>query len=205
MSEEQLNDCDQFDCGVFGGWPCRAYQYTIDIGGLISEADYPYCVGTGACYPCAPKGYNATFCGPPPEYCNGTQWPCKANKNSNFAAHISNWVSFGTDEDQLAAQLVKNGPISVLINAQGFPPLQYHEWGIYEPWSCDPSSLDHAVLLVGYGNDGNFVDSNVVDGTPYWLVKNSWGAEWSNLGGFFKMLRGSGTCGINTAATSAVA
>jgi hypothetical protein len=36
----------------------------------------------------------------------------------------------------------------------GFPPLQYHEWGIYNPWSCDPTDLDHAVLLVGYGQDG---------------------------------------------------
>jgi cathepsin F len=23
LSEEQLNDCDGYDCGVFGGYPCR--------------------------------------------------------------------------------------------------------------------------------------------------------------------------------------
>ncbi len=23
LSEEQINDCDGFDCGVFGGYPCR--------------------------------------------------------------------------------------------------------------------------------------------------------------------------------------
>ena len=29
----------------------------------MSEQDYPYCVGTGACYPCSPPHYNKTFCG----------------------------------------------------------------------------------------------------------------------------------------------
>lgn len=59
------------------------------------------------------------------------------------------------------------------MDASGFPPLEYHEFGrafytfltkigVYDPWSCDPTALDHAVLLVGYGDD---------DG-PYWIVKN---------------------------------
>lgn len=26
-------------------------------GGLMTWSDYPYCVGTGACSPCAPEGY----------------------------------------------------------------------------------------------------------------------------------------------------
>jgi cathepsin F len=111
LSEEQLNDCDQFDCGVFGGWPCRAYQYIIETGGLMSEADYPYCVGSGKCFPCMPMGFNYTFCGTAPEWCNRTKYPCRATHKSNFAAKISSWVSFSTDENQLAAQLVKNGPI----------------------------------------------------------------------------------------------
>lgn len=63
LSEEQLNDCDAYDCGVFGGWPCRAFQYVIQNRGIMSESDYPYCVGTGDCFPCVPTGYNITFCG----------------------------------------------------------------------------------------------------------------------------------------------
>eukprot|EP01121_Diplochlamys_sp_Union-15-3_P021208 TRINITY_DN851_c0_g1_i1.p3 TRINITY_DN851_c0_g1~~TRINITY_DN851_c0_g1_i1.p3 ORF type:complete len:101 (-),score=28.27 TRINITY_DN851_c0_g1_i1:287-589(-) len=100
----------------------------------MSEADYPYCVGTGACYPCPPPKYNKTFCGPPPDYCNRTEYPCRANDQAKYVAKISGWKTFGTDEEQLKAQLVSNGPLSVLINAEGFPPLQYHEWGIYDPW-----------------------------------------------------------------------
>jgi cathepsin B len=35
----------------------------------------------------------------------------------------------------------------------------------------------------------------VEDGTPYWLVANSWNTDWGN-NGYFKILRGSNECGI---------
>jgi C1A family cysteine protease len=63
---------------------------------------------------------------------------------------------------------------------------------------CDPASLDHAVLLVGFGTD-----SNGGGGGDYWRVKNSWGESWGE-DGYFRIGRGSGLCGINTAVTTAV-
>jgi cathepsin H len=47
--------------------------------------------------------------------------------------------------------------------------------------------VNHAVLAVGYG---------VEDGVPYWLIKNSWGADWGDHG-YFKMERGKNMCGKN--------
>ncbi|WP_411023834.1 C1 family peptidase, partial [Salmonella sp. s51228] len=80
LSAEMLIDCDgtsdvinsRADCGVFGGWPYLAYQYIKQVGGIESEDTYPYCSGTGACYPCVPDNYNKSLCGPPPLYCNKT-------------------------------------------------------------------------------------------------------------------------------------
>lgn len=56
--------------------------------------------------------------------------------------------------------------------------------------SCT-TQLDHGVAIVGYGT--------TLDGTKYWTVKNSWGAEWGEKG-YIRMERGirakHGLCGI---------
>ena len=44
----------------------------------------------------------------------------------------------------------------------------------------------HAVRLLGWG---------VENGTPYWLVANSWNEDWGDRG-YFKVLRGVDECGF---------
>ena len=53
------------------------------------------------------------------------------------------------------------------------------------------TNLDHGVLAVGYGTE---------NGTPYYLVKNSWGDSWGDAGYVrIGMAEGAGVCGINQA------
>lgn len=47
---------------------------------------------------------------------------------------------------------------------------------------------DHGVLAVGYGTEST--------GVPYYLVKNSWGAQWGDAG-YLKIAAGDdNVCGI---------
>ena len=66
--------------------------------------------------------------------------------------------------------------------------------GVYSEPECNAENLDHGVLVVGYGKDED-------DGTPYWLVKNSWGTTWG-VDGYIKMHRNKeNMCGIASAAS----
>lgn len=50
----------------------------------------------------------------------------------------------------------------------------------------------HAVRMLGWG---------VENGTPYWLIANSWNTDWGN-NGFFKIQRGNDECGVESEVTA---
>ena len=77
-------------------------------------------------------------------------------------------------------------PVSIAIEADQYQFSAYKS-GIFDNTSCG-TSLDHAVLLVGYGSQ---------DGQEYYLMKNSWGTSWGESG-YMKMAiigNGPGICG----------
>ena len=203
LSVEQLVDCDgtfeesskHADCGVFGGWPYLAYQYIMREGGIDPEEAYPYCSGglkhVTPCYPCPAPGFNETLCGPPVIYCDAVKYPCRSERSID-AIKVVDWASISTDEVEIAAQLVNVGPLSVGLDASG---IQFYRSGVFDPWFCDAGSLNHAVLMVGYGQSALKKD--------YWTIKNSWGSKWGESG-YFRIKRGSGTCGINTLVATAI-
>ena len=81
--------------------------------------------------------------------------------------------------------------IGLLVVALNATPLQFYFWGIFNPWFsfiCPPKSLNHGVLMVGYGVSGS---------KKFWIVKNSWGSWWGEKG-YFRIIAGKGACGINT-------
>jgi KDEL-tailed cysteine endopeptidase len=83
---------------------------------------------------------------------------------------------------------VAEGPVSVAIDASGIAFQLYHS-GIMKHF-CG-TSLDHGVLVVGYGTEGT---------DDFWIVKNSWGPSWGESG-YFRILReqtkaGPGVCGL---------
>ena len=63
--------------------------------------------------------------------------------------------------------------------------------GVYQHHS-DESLGGHAIRLLGWGVD---------NGTPYWLLANSWNTDWGE-NGYFRILRGNNECGIESGITA---
>ncbi|MBA0614231.1 hypothetical protein Godav_014552 [Gossypium davidsonii] len=180
LSEQQLVDCDHecdpeeagsCDSGCNGGLMNSAFEYTLKAGGLMREEDYPY-TGTD----------------------RGT---CKFDK-SKIVAKVANFSVVSLDEDQIAANLVKNGPLAVAINAVF---MQTYIGGVSCPYICS-KRLDHGVLLVGYGSAG-YAPIRLKD-KPYWIIKNSWGETWGE-NGFYKICRGRNVCGVDSLVSTVAA
>ncbi|QCE16653.1 cysteine proteinase 15A-like [Vigna unguiculata] len=180
LSEQQLVDCDHecdpeergaCDSGCNGGLMTTAFEYSMKAGGLMQEKDYPY---TGR-----------------------DRGPCKFDK-SKIAASVANFSVVSLDEEQIAANLVKNGPLAVGINAVF---MQTYIGGVSCPYICG-KHLDHGVLLVGYGA-GAYAPIRFKE-KPFWIIKNSWGESWGE-NGYYKICRGHNVCGVDSMVSTVAA
>ncbi|XP_008779806.3 ervatamin-B-like [Phoenix dactylifera] len=113
---------------------------------------------------------------------------CDTNRASSSAATISGYETVPANDESSLLQAVANQPVSVGIDGSG-PDFQHYSSGIFTG-PCD-TEMTHAVTAVGYGT--------AEDGTKYWLVKNSWGTTWGEMG-YMRIQRDvgapEGLCGI---------
>ena len=166
FSEQQLVDCDTYDSECNGGLMERTFQWLEKNNGLGLESEYPYI---------------------------GRKQKCSADQSKN-KVKVASYIKLDSeDEEEIKALLIKTGPLAIALNAN---KLQTYSSGImdYTESQCNPAGLNHAVVLVGYGIEGE---------KPFWIVRNSWGKNWGE-DGYFRIARGKGVCGINTYFTSAV-
>lgn len=69
------------------------------------------------------------------------------------------------------------------------PIFSQYKSGVVNSASCG-TRQDHAINAVGYGTAGS---------TEYYIVRNSWGADWGNQGYInIAAVEGVGICGIQT-------
>ncbi|KAL1295151.1 probable cysteine protease RD19D isoform X2 [Arachis ipaensis] len=173
LSEQQLIDCDNkcditdktaCDNGCQGGLMTNAYNYLMEAGGVEEEATYPYTQNRGE---------------------------CKFDKNK-IVVRVSNFTNIPADDDQIAAYLVKQGPLAIYM--------QTYIGGVSCPFICGKKP-NHGGLLVGYGTKGFSILR--LGNKPYWIIKNSWGKRWGEHG-YFKICRGYNMCGVNTLVSTAM-
>ena len=163
LSEQELVDCATgFSYGSHG---CNGGQM---------EGAFKFIIENGQCalssYPYTAK--------------DGTCQKCSA------VTHISSCSDVKPNDQISLKAAVAQQPVAVAISADT-KLFQSYSSGVITSSSCY-TSLDHGVLIVGYGTE---------NGQDYWLVKNSWSDTWG-MGGYVKIARSSSTndpgiCGIS--------
>jgi len=146
-------------------------------GGLMDNA-FEYVIDCGIC---TEESYPYTATG---GVCSES---CENFCDNIVSIHSCVDVSMNSQVDLKKA--VALGPVSIAIEADTFI-FQSYSSGVITSEKCG-TNLDHGVLIVGYGEE---------NGIPYWLVKNSWGADWG-LNGYVKIERSddtndAGICGV---------
>lgn len=174
LSEQQLTDCvrDPGQPSILGG--CNrgraewVWNTTKNYEGAVLNSDY--------------TPYSATDNG-------GCNESISKEPNSQVDSWVFNPVA---DEEALKCSLALNGPHHISMDFTG--PIQNYKSGIYDdPTSnCNSSFVNgqmvkaytHALTLVGYGSELN--NAGVM--TDFWLIKNSYGADWG-INGYLKLAR----------------
>jgi len=166
FSEQQLVDCEH-DCMIFPGTTEQVCDEGCN-GGLMPNA-FTYAIREGmeteSDYP---------YTGKQSKKCNAAE----SHQKTKFSA----WQWVGKNESAMVAALNDIGPLSIAVDATYW---SYYSSGIYDS-SCSTSRMNHGVLLVGYGKEGQ---------KDYWIIKNSWGTSWGEKG-FMRLIRGKNKCGV---------
>jgi cathepsin L len=159
FSESNVIDCVQTCWACNGGIVKRVWDwFMVHQGGKFSlEKDYPY--------------------KPQKRTCN---WD-----PSKGVGSVHGYIYLNRDEEQLCTRCQQGGPVSVGIDAS-LVSFQLYTGGIYDDPKCSASNLDHAVILVGWGVEGE---------KKFWIIRNSWGLTWGERG-YIRIIRKNNECGV---------
>ncbi|KAF6217104.1 hypothetical protein GE061_001457 [Apolygus lucorum] len=187
-AEDLMSCCPSFECN--GGNDGVAWTY-VQNHGIVTGGDFNSSIG------CQPY----TF--PPCEHhVNGARIPCDQVKIPNGGVgpacqkkctNADYKTSFANDKHKVitvnqydsveSAQedIMKNGPIQAGFVV--YSDFMHYKSGVYKHVTGSPLG-GHSVRVLGWG---------VEEGTPYWLVANSWNSDWGDKG-LFKIQRGTDEC-----------
>jgi cathepsin L len=171
LSEQNLMDCSTSygNEGCDGGLMSLAFEYIINNKGVDTESSYPY---------------------------EGEDDTCRF-KASNVGATLTGYMNVTSGDENDLLSKANIGPVSVAIDASS-EDFQLYDGGVYVDYECsnDVGSLDHGVLVVGWGFEKGWIED-----TYWWIVKNSWGEDWGESGYILMTRNWDNMCGIATEAS----
>lgn len=200
-TEDALANSGAGSCN--GGQPTSVLSW-ISRTGVVSGGDYTD-IGKGAS--CAP--YSLPTCQhhnwkpPTPEHpaCPDSYPTPRSFSSCKEAAYPTSFrddkVKGGSaysirSEASIKSEIAQYGTVSAVFTV--YDDLPAYESGVYQHTSGGFLG-GHAVAMIGWG---------IEDGTPYWLIKNSWNTDWGNKG-LFKIKRGNDECGIESGVSASKA
>jgi cathepsin B len=180
--EDLLECCTSCRNQCEGGYINSAFKYWIN-NGVVSGGDYNSGLG------CKPYSKEA--------HINSRIPTCVKNCQAGYKTSYKDDKKFGVSVygvpaivEQIQMEIMLNGP--VIAGYEVYEDFYLYKKGVYQ-YVTGPKVGNHAVKIVGWGTEND---------TPYWLVANSWGRDWGDLGGFFKILRGKNHCDIENYITA---
>eukprot|EP00746_Dinoflagellata_sp_MGD_P087077 gnl/MRDRNA2_/MRDRNA2_34559_c0_seq1.p1 gnl/MRDRNA2_/MRDRNA2_34559_c0~~gnl/MRDRNA2_/MRDRNA2_34559_c0_seq1.p1 ORF type:complete len:240 (+),score=41.09 gnl/MRDRNA2_/MRDRNA2_34559_c0_seq1:68-721(+) len=107
----------------------------------------------------------------------GDSGTCDVQKSKSPAVTLGGYTAVPSNNLAATMYAVSKGPVVVAVDAS---PWHFYGAGIFNSCRQD-ATLNHAVLLVGYGIDK-------IRNRGYWLIRNSWGIGWG-MKGYIKLSR----------------
>lgn len=104
------------------------------------------------------------------------------------SASIKEYGVIENNVDHIKAEIFARGPVATGVNAV---PILNYKGGVFSDETAS-RNIDHIVSIVGWGKDPS-------SGKKYWIVRNSWGEYWGEMG-FFRIEMGKNILGIESQA-----
>mmetsp|Transcript_3883 Transcript_3883/g.7245 ORF Transcript_3883/g.7245 Transcript_3883/m.7245 type:complete len:369 (-) Transcript_3883:61-1167(-) len=197
LSIQFLLNCGSFAGRCHGGSAIRAYEFVHNNGFIPFDTCAPYLAcsqeSTNGICPhvdtsCTPENTCLT-CGNPKS--GGVCSPIQYFPN----ATVTEYGNYNQDElFPIMAEIFLRGPVKASVNAG---PLQDYQGGILLDSPVTRNAThNHGVSLVGWGYDQE-------KDVQYWIVRNSWGQYWGEMG-FFRLELGKNLLGIESHVSWAV-
>ncbi|CAD6195009.1 unnamed protein product [Caenorhabditis auriculariae] len=154
VSPQEIIDCNgKGNCQ--GGEVGNVLEHA-KIKGLVEEGCNVYRATNGECNP-----YHRC----------GSCWPDSCFSLTNYTRYYIKDYGPVSGREKIMAEIKRGGPLACAIGAT-----KKFEYGYTSGVYAEKSNLEsnHIVSLTGWGVDEN--------GVEYWIVRNSWGEAWGELG-----------------------
>ncbi len=152
FSAQQILDCTR------ESWSCQSIGWFslamryFQSNNFVYDKAYPLTGGKGTCH-----------------YTKGMEGDTKVRATGY------QWYRKGEDDTSKYYEMLSRGPVGVAVNAN--EDWYSYQSGIYDG-ECE-SGINHLVVLAGYGCTES--EGNCAAGC-YFLIRNSWGAQWGEIG-----------------------